>query len=80
MLADAALDQLFRDARTNQWFDGRPVSMEQLRAIWDLATMAPTSMNQQPVRIVWCHSQQAKDRLASHAAAGNVDQIKQSPV
>ena len=80
VLADPVLDQLFRDARTHQWFDGRPVSAAQLQAVWDLATMAPTSMNQQPARIVWCHSQAAKDRLASHAAEGNVDKVKQAPV
>ena len=80
VLPDTALDQLFREARTHQWFDGRPVSAQQLHAVWDLATMAPTSMNQQPARVVWCHSQEAKDRLAAHAAAGNVDKVKQAPV
>jgi 3-hydroxypropanoate dehydrogenase len=79
-LDNMALDQLFRDARTHQWFDGRPVSVEQIHAIWDLLKMGPTSMNQQPVRIIWCHSQEAKDRLAAHAARGNVDKVKNAPV
>ncbi|HSG54340.1 MAG TPA: malonic semialdehyde reductase [Paracoccaceae bacterium] len=79
-LGNLALDQLFRQARTHQWFDGRPVSVDQLHAIWDLATMGPTSMNQQPVRVVWCHSQAARDRLAAHAAKGNVDKVLNAPV
>ncbi len=40
-LSPAALDQLFRDARTNHWFDGREVTDDQITAIWDLVKMAP---------------------------------------
>ncbi len=79
-LTDAALDQLFRDARTHQFFDGREVSDEQIHAIWDLLKMAPTSMNQLPLRVVWCKSREAKDRLAAHAASGNVEKVKNAPV
>lgn len=79
-LSDSALNQLFRDARTHQFFDGREVSDEQIHAIWELLKMGPTSMNQFPARIVWCKSPAAKDRLAAHAAPGNVDKIKNAPV
>ena len=52
-LSADALDQLFNEARTyNDWLD-KPVSDQQLHAIWDLMKMAPTSANMQPVRIVW---------------------------
>lgn len=80
ILSDAALNQLFREARTHQYFDGREVTDEQIHAIWDLVKMGPTSMNQLPARIVWCKSQEAKDRLASHAARGNVEKVKSAPV
>lgn len=79
-LTDIALDQLFREARTNQYFDGRPVSQQQIHALWDLMKMAPTSMNQLPARIVWCHTQAAKDRLAAHVMPGNVDKVQNAPV
>lgn len=79
-LNDAALDQLFRDARTCQWFDDRPVSEAQLAAIWDLFKMGPTSMNMLPARVVWCHSAPAKARLAGHAMPGNKDKILAAPV
>ena len=45
-LADAALDQLFRQARTYNGYLDRPVSQDQLTAIWDLMKMGPTSANQ----------------------------------
>lgn len=80
ILSDGALDQLFREARTHQYFDDREVSDAQITAIWDLLKMAPTSMNQLPLRIVWCKSQDAKDRLAGHAAPGNVEKIQNAPV
>ena len=74
-----ALDQLFNDARTyNDWLD-KPVAESQLRAIWDLMKMAPTSANMQPVRIVWVTSQEEKDRLAGLASEGNRDKIKAAP-
>lgn len=79
-LSPAALDQLFRDARTNHWYDGREVTDDQITAIWNLVKMAPTSMNQQPARIVWCKSPEAKERLAGHAADGNKDKVRGAPV
>ena len=66
-LDDAALDQLFREARSyNAWLD-RDVSDEQIHAIYELMKMGPTSANQQPARLVWCKSPEAKARLAAHA-------------
>ena len=66
-LAEAALDQLFREARSyNAWLD-RDVSEDQIVAIYELMKLGPTSANQQPARLVWCKSDEAKARLASHA-------------
>ena len=49
---DAALDTLFRTARSqNKWLD-KPVSTEQLIAIYDLMKWGPTSANSFPARIV----------------------------
>ena len=79
-LPQAALDQLFNDARTyNGWLD-KPVSDAQLHAIWDLLKMAPTSANMQPARIVWVKSEAEKARLAECAMEGNQDKIKSAPV
>ncbi len=80
VLDDAGLDQLFREARTyNGWLD-KPVSDEQIRAIYELMKMAPTSANMQPARIVWVKSGEAKARLAALASEGNAPKIKAAPV
>lgn len=77
---DARLDQLFREARSyNAWLD-RDVSEAQIRAIYDLMKMGPTSANQQPARMVWCKSAEAKARLAAHAMDANQPKITGAPV
>lgn len=79
-LSESALDQVFRTARSyNGWLD-RDVSDEQIRAIYELMKMGPTSANQQPARIVWCKSEKAKQRLAQHAGEKNRDKILTAPV
>ena len=80
VLADAALDQLFRTARTYNGYLDKPVSDAQLRAIWDLMKMAPTSANMQPVRIVWVKSAEAKDKLAACVMEGNRAKVLAAPV
>jgi 3-hydroxypropanoate dehydrogenase len=76
----AALDQLFREARTFNHYLDTPVSEDDLHAIWDLMKMGPTSANQLPARLVWCTSQAAKDRLAACASDSNGDKIRTAPV
>ena len=79
-LSDPALDQIFREARTyNGWLD-RPVTDEQMHAVWELARMGPTSANMLPARIVWCKSDGAKQRLAGLSSGTNHDKILQAPV
>ncbi|MEM6858360.1 MAG: malonic semialdehyde reductase [Pseudomonadota bacterium] len=80
VLSDAAVAQLFNEARTyNGWLD-KPVTPEQLHAIWNLAKMAPTSANMQPARIVWVTSAEQKTKLAECAMEGNRDKILAAPV
>ena len=63
-LSNDALDQLFLKARTYNGYHDKPVSTEQLHQIWDLMKMGPTSANMLPARLVWCHSSDARNRLA----------------
>lgn len=79
-LPDAALDVLFRTARTSNGYLDKPVSPEQLHAIWDLMKFGPTSANTLPARIVWCVSQEAKDKLAALASGSNAEKIRKAPV
>ena len=78
-LDDKALDQLFREARTYNGYQDKAVSIEQLNGIWDLLKMGPTSANMLPARLIWCHSQEAKDRLALRASPGNQEKIRSAP-
>lgn len=79
-LADAALDQLFRTARSYNGYLDQPVSSEQLHAIWDLLKMGPTSANMLPARIVWCTSTEAKAKLAACCLPANAEKIINAPV
>jgi len=79
-LPQDALDQLFCEARTyNGWLD-RPVSPEQITAIYDLMKMGPTSANMQPTRFIWVQSEEQKQRLAVHTGDGNKQKILSAPV
>ena len=79
-LPDASLDQLFRTARSYNGFLDKPVSTEQLHSIWDLMKMGPTSANQLPARLVWCTSQDAKEKLAACTMPANAAKIMSAPV
>lgn len=79
-LDDAALDQLFRTARTYNGYLDKPVSNEQLFAIWDLMKMGPTSANMLPARMVWCTSQDAKEKLARLCQPANAEKVLKAPV
>ena len=79
-LPDASLDQLFRTARSYNGYLDKPVSTEQLHAIWDLMKMGPTSANQLPARLVWCVSDDAKAKLADACSAQNKPKVLKAPV
>lgn len=80
VLSDAALDQIFNEARTyNGWLD-KPVSEDQLRQIYDLMKMGPTSANMQPARLVFVTSDEGKAKLAELASKGNKAKILAAPV
>jgi 3-hydroxypropanoate dehydrogenase len=78
-LPDAALDQLFRTARTYRAWRDQPVSDETLRAIYELMKWGPTSSNCSPARIVFVKSLAAKERLKPALDAGNVNQTMAAP-
>jgi 3-hydroxypropanoate dehydrogenase len=76
---DASLDLIFRNARThNGWLD-RPVPVEVLQEVWDLAKMGPTSANCMPARIVFAVSPEAKEKLRSCLQEGNVAKTMAAP-
>jgi 3-hydroxypropanoate dehydrogenase len=80
IVSDAALDILFRDARSyNAWLE-TPVSDAELRRIYDLMKWGPTSANSSPARFIFVHSAEAKERLLRHVEPGNVAKTRSAPV
>ena len=79
-LPEASLDQLFRTARTYNGYHDKPVSTQQLHAIWDLMKYGPTSANMLPARLVWCTTPEAKEKLAACVGDGNKEKVLTAPV
>jgi 3-hydroxypropanoate dehydrogenase len=79
-LSAEAQDLLFRAARTANTFTDEPVSDEQMRAVYDLVKFAPTSMNQQPLRIVLVRSPEARERLVKHMSDRNQAKTAAAPL
>ena len=79
-LDDAALDQLFRTARSYNGYTDEAVTRGDMDAIWELMKFGPTSANMLPARLVWCESDDAKAKLAALATANNKEKILKAPV
>jgi len=79
-LPDEVLDRVFREARSFNHYLDRPVETDTLRAIWDLVKWGPTSANQEPLRIVWCVSPEAKEKLAALTSGLNPPKVAAAPV
>jgi 3-hydroxypropanoate dehydrogenase len=77
---DSGLRQLFLDARThNGWLD-KPVPDRVLQELYDVAKFGPTSMNTQPMRLLFLRTAAARERLRPHLAPANVDKTMAAPV
>ncbi|MEN9391866.1 MAG: hypothetical protein RLZZ104_209 [Pseudomonadota bacterium] len=78
-LDTAALDQVFRNARSYNGYLDTPVSNAQLDAVWELMKYGPTSANCLPARIIWCVSEEAKQKLAALTMPANGEKILSAP-
>lgn len=79
-IEDAALDQVFRQARTHSHWQDRPVPPELLRRVYDLARMGPTSANACPARFLFITTPEAKRRLEPCLSEGNRAKTMAAPV
>lgn len=80
VLDAAALDRLFRAARSTHAFTDRPVTDETLRHLYDLVKWGPTAFNAQPGRYVFVRSPAAKARLGEALSSGNKAKTLAAPV
>ena len=77
---DAALDALFREARTHNAWTDQPVTDDDLRAVFDLMKMGPTSANCSPARFVFIRTPEGKEKLKPALSAGNLAKTMAAPV
>lgn len=75
-----AMDLLFREARTHNGWQDRPVPEALLKEAVDLMKFAPTAVNSSPLRIVFVRSAEAKAKLKEALAPGNVEKTMAAPV
>ncbi len=78
-LADPALDQLFREARSHNGWKTDPLSEATLREVYELARFGPTAANTNPARFIFVTSAEAKEKLASVSSGNNQAKIKAAP-
>ena len=76
----SAIAQLFTEARTHNAFHDLSVPDALLRKALDLAKMGPTAANQQPLRVLFLRSTQAKKRPRPALMPGNVGKTMAAPV
>lgn len=79
ILDQKSLEQLFTKARTFNGYIDRDVSTDQMDMIWELMKYGPTSANCLPARMIWCHSDASKEKLAALAMPSNGEKILQAP-
>ena len=77
---DQCIDVLLRNARTQNGWLPKPVTDDQLREIYDLMKLGPTSTNSCPARILFLRTPEAKERLIPALSPGNVDKTRAAPV
>lgn len=80
MIDANTLNILFNHARTHSAWLEKKVEPSTLKAAYDLAKMAPTSANCQPMRIIFVQSPEAKHMLKPCLAEGNVEKTMTAPV
>ncbi|MGD9386461.1 MAG: malonic semialdehyde reductase, partial [Thioalkalispiraceae bacterium] len=74
-----ALQQLFLDARSHSAWQDKPVTEKQIKEIYDLTKMGPTSANSCPARFIFIRSDEAKKRLKACLDEGNVEKSMTAP-
>ncbi|MCA3219923.1 MAG: malonic semialdehyde reductase [Burkholderiales bacterium] len=77
-LDDAALDRVFRTARSFNAFTGE-VTDADLHAIYELMKFGPTSANSSPARFAFVRSAAAKEKLKPALSHGNLNKTLAAP-
>ena len=76
----ASLNRVFLEARTANAFLDKPVPLDLLKEIYEIARMGATSMNTQPARYVFLLTREARERLLPAMSPSNVEKTRKAPV
>jgi 3-hydroxypropanoate dehydrogenase len=79
-LDNAALDQLFLTARTQNAWRPAPLDETTVQRLYELTKMGPTSANCSPARFVFLLSPQSRERLTPALSAGNLAKTLSAPL
>jgi len=79
-LDGAAMDRLFREARTPLAWQDRPVPDGRLEELYDLLKLGPTSANCSPARFLFIRTSEGKARLKQAMSPGNIERTMKAPV
>lgn len=75
-----ALDQLFQGARTHYGWEDSEISDAELKSLYDLVKMGPTSANCSPARFLFVRSKEAREKLAGVVSGNNAGKVRAAPV
>lgn len=80
LIDPAVFEQPFLQARSANRFTSDAIGDDALKALYEAAKFGPTSMNCQPMRLVFVRSAAAKAKLKDALAPGNVEKTMAAPV
>ena len=79
-LDDDSIDVILNDARSHYAWKDKPVSDEQINAIYSITANGATSMNCCPARFTFVKSDEGKQRLAKSLKEKNIEKVMSAPV
>lgn len=79
-LDEASLDLILTGARSHYAWADKPVTDEQIKQIFDILKMGPTSMNSCPARFIFVKTMEGKERIAKALKPANVPKVINAPV
>lgn len=79
-LEEDALDLILTGSRSHYAWTDRPVSEDQIRRIYEIVKMGPTSMNSCPARFIFVTTKEGKERIAKALKPANVAKMMAAPV
>ena len=75
-----SIDLILSNARSHYGWQNKPVSDDDLEAIYDIMAAGPTSNNGHPTRIIFARTEEAKQRMVPALKGNNVEKVLTAPV